>query len=204
MSTTDDSIADRRDQTSPGARDVLGMVRHMAVTLTDGAFWQVVGHLLIDNRTREAKPAEPFSGVGFYSRPAPGANVEAIVVHAGGAQNPKIVATRDEDLRRRVFPTSAPMAQDEAAAFNTKAMMYITSASKVIACLVGHAASAAGLAKTSELNNLRAFVMQQFSVPGHTHTLVSGGTVTTGVAPVVLPVVAPAAAYPGTTVLQGE
>jgi len=65
-------------------------------------------------------------------------------------------------------------------------------------------ADAVGLAKASELNDLRAFVVQQFSAPGHTHTLVSGGTVTTGVAPVVLPVPAPATAYPGTVVLKGQ
>lgn len=204
MSTIDDSIDEVRNRTSPRERDLSGMIRHMAIALTDGVFWQVAGHLLLDGLTRETKKAEPFSGVGFYSRPAPGSNAEAILVHVGGAENPTIVATRDEDLRKKVFPTTAPMLQDEAATFNTKAMMYITSASKVIACLVGHAASAVGLAKTSELNNLRAFVVQQFSAPGHTHTLVSGGTVTTGVVPVILPVAAPASDYTGTTVLKGE
>lgn len=202
MSHTDESTASLRDRTSPAARDALGMIRRMAITLTDGAFWQVVGHLLFDGVTREPKQVEPYTGVGFYSRPAPGSNAEAIVVHVGGAQNPAIVATRDEDLRKKVFPSSAPMGQDEAAAFNTQAVMHV-KAGKVLTYLVGHIADAVGLAKASELNNLRAFVMQQFSgTPGHTHA-VSGAATTTTV-PVITPVVAPVTSYPGTTVLHGE
>lgn len=203
MSRNDESILDTRGRTSPRARDAAGSIRRMVITLTDGAFWQVAGHLLMDNLTVETKQAEPFTGGGFYSRPAPGANAEAVVAHVGGAQNPTIVATRDEGLRAQVFPASAPMAQDEAAAFNTKAMMYITKLSKVIVSLVGQAASAVGLAKASELNDLRAFVVQQFSGPGHTHAI-PGPAATTSTVPVVTPVPAPTSAYPGTQVLKAQ
>ena len=58
------------------------------------------------------------------------------------------------------------------------------------------------LAFASEVNNLRAFVMQQFSGAGHVHGV--SGAATNSTAPVITPVVAPATAYPGTAVLRGQ
>lgn len=204
MSTIDDPILGVRDRTSPREREVMGMIRRMEIRISDGAFWQVAGHLLMDNKTKETKQAEPFSGGGFYSRPAPGANAEALVAHVGGSQNPVIVATRDEGLRRAIEQArGSKFDQDETAMFNTAVVACCTKTGKFVASAPG--GTAKSLATTDELNDLRAFVMQQFSgTPGHTHALVSGGTITTTTVPVVLPVVAPSTDYPGTQVLEGQ
>jgi hypothetical protein len=58
------------------------------------------------------------------------------------------------------------------------------------------------LAKASELNDLRAFVMQQFSGAGHVHGV--SGASTNATTPVVTPVEPPTASYPGTSVLKGK
>jgi hypothetical protein len=200
VSYTDESTESVRNRTSPTMRDALGLVRRMAVTLTDGAFWQVIGHLLMDGVTREPRTVEPWQGIGFSARPAPGSNAEGVMVNIGGAQNPALVATRDEDLRRKVFPPSRPQEQDNTAMYNTVVVAQCTKTGLFTATTPG--GTPHGLALKSELENLRAFVMQQFVVAGHTH-VVSGGATTT-VAAIVTPVVAPVSAYPGTVVLQGE
>lgn len=202
MSSSDSTIEEVRAQGSVDRRHLMGLVRRVALKLTSGPFWQAVGVLLIDRTTKETIRAEVFSGIGFASRPHPGSNAEAIAVHEGGAENPYFIATRDEDLRKKVFPANAPMQQDETAMFNTQVVSHITKAGKLLVHLLGQAASAVGLAKASELNDLRAFVVQQFSSPGHTHTV--SGAATTAVVPVVLPVVLPVATYPGTSVLKGQ
>lgn len=198
MSRTDETIDERRGRTSPQQREIAGAIRRMELRVTDGASWQVVGHLLLDGKTRETAEADAFIGIGFYARPPAGANAEAIVAFVGGRQNPVIVGTRDEDTRREVakdFP------QDTTAMFNSQAMVTVDSDGKIRARLVGGAA--VELAKASELNNLRAFVMQQFSgTPGHTHG-VSGAATNTTVS-VVIPVAAPVTAYPGTDILKGQ
>lgn len=104
-----------RDETSPDTRDWRGMIRRVAISLTSGASWQAIGHILLDGRTRETRDAEVFPGIGFYARPAAGVNAEAIVAFVGGASNPHIVATRDEDTRKKV----AQLDQDETAMFNS-------------------------------------------------------------------------------------
>lgn len=114
MSSTDDSVREAREETSTAARNEAGRVRRMAVKLTEGGSWQVAGHLLLDSRTREVADGDIFGGVGFASRPAARANAEAVVAFPGGASNPVIVATRDEDLRRAM----ASLAQNETAIFN--------------------------------------------------------------------------------------
>ncbi len=114
MSSTDDTTRDWRDSIGSDRRLDLGRVRRMAVKLTSGAFWQAVGHLLLDSRTRETVSAEVFGAIGFHSRPAAGANAEVVVVFPGGAANPVIVATRDEDLRRAM----GDLDQDQTAMFN--------------------------------------------------------------------------------------
>lgn len=121
MSRSDDTTEDSRRGTGTENRGIKGMFRRLAVQVTRTAFWQLAGVLLLDQRTRETTEAEVFSGVGFYSRPKQGANAEAIVGHVGGAENPVIIATRDEDTRKRV----AKIDQDETAAYNTVAIMLI-------------------------------------------------------------------------------
>lgn len=198
MSSSDGTIEDVRAQTTTDRRNTIGMIRRMAVKLTRRPFWQVAGLLLLDRSTKEALNAEVFSGIGFYARPKEGANAEAILGFPGGPENPCIIGTRDEDVRKRVANIDA----DETAAFNSQAVLRITKAGKILAYLAGQVADAVGLAKASELNNLRAFVMQQFSGAGHGHA-VSGAATTTTV-PIVAPVAAPATPYPGTDVLKGQ
>lgn len=121
MSTSNDTVDEARHQTSTENRNALGMLRRMAITVTRRPFWQAVGVLLLDGVTREAPNAEVFSGIGFYSRPAPGVRAEAIIGHVGGPENPVILATRDEDTRRRV----AQLDQDETAIYNTLATVVV-------------------------------------------------------------------------------
>lgn len=137
---------DWRDFTSTQARELAGKVRHMAVTMTNvlsgvgttaAAFWQVMGHLLLDNTTKETADAEVYSGVGFYSRPPAGANAEAIVAFPGGPSNPSIVATRDEATRKAVAGTCG---QDETFVFNSKVAIRCTASGLVQVYLVGGAA----------------------------------------------------------------
>lgn len=115
---TDYTVKDFRDQTSPEVRDWRGMIRRVAISLTTGATWQVIGHLLLDGVTRETRPAEVFSGIGFFGRPPAGANAEGVLAFVGGAANPQLIATRDEDTRKKV----ANIDQNETAMFNSLAI----------------------------------------------------------------------------------
>jgi hypothetical protein len=199
MSEADQTIEEARNQFSQQNRKFLGMVRRMAVTVTSGAFWQVVGGLLLDGVTKETRAAEPFSGIGFYARPAPGVNAEAIVLNVGAApENPVIVATRDEDSRKKF----ANIAQDETSAYNTRTKILILKTGEVT---VGrHTAGDTALRRLAfvdELNDLRAWVINQFTGPGHTHATPSG--VTTAVTPFD-PTGAPDEEFPGTDILRSQ
>jgi hypothetical protein len=193
MSRSDDTTEDLRRQVGNTMRMLHGMVRRFQVSLTSGALWQGIGILLLDNTTRETVHAEPFTGIGFYSRPAPGVNAEFIVAHLGEAQNPMIVATRDEDTRKRV----AKIDQDETMTYNTQVGVRMTKDGEILAC--AHGGTPVELAKASELNDLRAYVHAQFSGVGHGHPAPGGAT--TGTTP---NGAAPASDYPGTSVLKGE
>lgn len=202
-SWTGNTSAEWRDGTGTDARRLAGLIRRMAVTVTSGVFWQVVGHLLFDNTTKETLDAEVFSGGGFYWRPKAGANAEAIVAFPGGPENPVIVALRDEDLRKKM----AQLAQDEAAMVTTQVGVYATSAGKIEARAAG--GTAVELAKVSELNSLRSayadllgFVQNQFTGTGHGHGV--SGAATTGTIPIGIPPSSAPAAYPGTGVLKGQ
>jgi hypothetical protein len=203
-SWTGNTSAEWRDGTGTAARRLAGLVRRLAVKVTSGTFWQVVGHLLFDNKTPETLDAEVFSGGGFYWRPKAGANAEAIVVFPGGPENPVIVGMRDEDLRKKM----AQIAQDEACMVNTQAGVFITNQGFVEARQDG--GTAVGLALESELNNLRgeyerllAAFNAQFTGAGHVHGVSGAATNSTLPAPPAAPTSAPTA-YPGTQVLLGE
>lgn len=103
------------------ARNALGMIRRMAVTLTSRAFWQVAGHRLLDG-TIETRDAEVFSGVGFYARPPADGNPEAIVAFVGGAGSPIVIAVRDEKTRQAV---AGAIAAGETAVFNSSSLVLI-------------------------------------------------------------------------------
>lgn len=120
-SRSDDTKMGRREQLGQDRGDFLGMIRRMTIRLTSGSFWQAVGLLLLDRQTEETIQAEPFSNLGFYARPKSNANAEAIVVFPGGTpESAVIVATRDEDLRRKV----ANIEQDETIVFNSAVVVH--------------------------------------------------------------------------------
>jgi hypothetical protein len=188
----DASIQTARHQVDSETRSAASLIRRMTVRLTSGAFWQAVGHLLLDGKTEEAAEAEVFSGIGFYARPHQSANVEAIVAHPGGAQNPVIIATRDEGLRKEM----ANIGHDTAAMFNTLATVRIVGATIEARTKDG---AAVELAKASELNDLRAFVAANMAAAGHSHAAPGGATTS-----VVAIGTIPTTAYPGTSALKGE
>ncbi len=124
MSRTRSGPGEHADAISAAARDVLGRIRRMAVTLTSSAIWQVAGHILLDGDL-ETRPAEAFTGFGFYARPPAGGTPEAIVVFPGGAANAVIVGTRDEKTRREVFKVVGKLAAGETAVFNAGSIVIL-------------------------------------------------------------------------------
>lgn len=193
MSRIIDSIADTREQIGSKNRSVLGMLRRMVVSVTSGTIWQVVGLTLLDGITKETQPVEVFSGIGFYSRPSPGANTEAIVGHVGGRENPAIIALRDEDTRRKI----AKIEQNETAMYNTLAILLVDKDGHMHARFPN--GTTKRLAFVDDLNALRGFVAAQFSGAGHVHAAPGGPTTST--VPVGAP---PSTSYDGTEVLRSQ
>lgn len=190
MSYTTDTVEELRAQTAKLARDAAGAVRRMAITLTSGTLWRVVGHVLLDG-SRETKDTEVFGALGFYSRPAPGANAEAVVVHPGGAANPVIIATRDEALRKLI---DGQLGADGAAMCNRATIILCKPDGTVEIRALG--GSAAPLATKADLDAHKVWVM--------THTHIVAG-VTAGPAAVTSATPLPVAPSPvGTLVLKGQ
>lgn len=103
------------------ARELAGTLRRMAVKRTTGALWQVVGHLLFDG-SKETRDVEVASGIGFYARPKSAGRCDAIVVFPNGAMYPVVIATRDEDTRKKV---ANDLAEDETQVHNSQAVVRI-------------------------------------------------------------------------------
>jgi hypothetical protein len=187
VSYTDNTTRQWRDETSPREREARGLVRRLVVNLTTGVFWRTVGHLLLDGNP-ETHLAEVFSGIGFYARPKSGHNAEAIVVFPGGASNPIIIATRDEDARKAV----AKLADDETAAFNSRTIILIKKDGTVEIRAANGTAQA--LATKADVAALRVTFNE------HTHLYTPGpGTAVATAIPV-----AQADAPSGTSVLKGQ
>lgn len=191
MSRTDNETEDWRREVSSSVRTGAAMIRRMAVTLTSGAFWRVVGHKLIDGKP-ETRDAEVFSGIGFYSRPKAGHQVDALVVFPGGAANPIIIATRDEDARKAV---AAGIAQDETIAFNSSTIVLVKANGTVEIRTAG--GTATKLPTLADHNNLR----DAFNAHVHLSAAPSNptGIPVAGPTPLI-PVVTPS----GTTVLKAQ
>ncbi len=151
-SHSSNTTKDWRDLTSTQARALAGLVRHVAVTLTSGDFWQTIGHLLLDSATQETAFAPPFSGIGFYARPPAGANVEAIQAHPGGPGNPVLIAMREEATRKKVAGFAL---QDETFVYNSQVAIRLTSGGQIQAYLVGGPAPVQ-LALKSDIDNTNA------------------------------------------------
>jgi len=84
---------DLAQETSAFRRFVRGMIRRVAITLTQTAKWQVLGQQGGQGGD-ETIEVEPFTGIGFYSRPPSSGNPEAIAVAIGGNKTVALVATR--------------------------------------------------------------------------------------------------------------
>jgi phage gp45-like len=127
-----------------------GMVRRATITLSDGSRWQLLGQRG-GTGGDETIPAEPFTGIGFYSRPpSSGGAPEAIAVAIGGAKAMAVVATRDEATRQAV---AGDLEEDETSVYNTQAELRVRASGTVEARSVG--GSAAALAKANDLSRLR-------------------------------------------------
>jgi len=186
VSATDDDVRARRDATSPETRRWAGLARRMVAKLTRGPTWQVLGHLLLENN-RETVQAENFSGIGFFARPKASHRSEAVVIYPGGAANPIIVATRDEDARRAI----ADLGEDETAAFNSATIVLIKGNTVEIRLAGG---TALKLPTLADYNALRA------AFNAHVH-LETGATTN---APTAVPSVIPVPAPTGTVVLKAQ
>lgn len=122
-----------REIHSPGSRRAFGAVRRMAISFTQNVLWQLAGVRSYDG-SQETRQVEPFSGIGFYSRPSSSGAPEAIAVMVGDANAPVIVATRDEKTRAA---SAGDLAPDESAMFTTTARVRIAANGTVILCAIG-------------------------------------------------------------------
>lgn len=106
--------------TDPEMRSLRGMIRRMGVKVTSTALWQLIGYRIAD--LTERLMAEPFTGIGFFSRPPRSGKPEGIAVFVGGTKSPAIVALRDEKTRSSVV---GDLAEDETAIFNSRAVVVV-------------------------------------------------------------------------------
>lgn len=188
-SETDNTVAEWREEISKFRRSAAGMIRLMKLSLTDGFFWRVIGHLLMDNRTQETRDAEVFGVLGFYSRPKAGANADAIVVNAAGSANPVIIGTRDEDLRKAV----AVLAQGQTAMCNRATIILCKEDGTVEIRTPGGVAT--------KLPTLADYEALRAAFNAHVHVAPGGSTaVPTASGSPLIPVATPA----GTTVLKAQ
>src|SRR5688572_29787082 len=97
---TGPSIEELTRVTDPELRRSVGSIRRFAIKVTERVLWQLLGYKI--GTVVETHQAEPFTGIGFYSRPPADGRPEAITVNVGGANSPAIVATRDERTRARM------------------------------------------------------------------------------------------------------
>jgi len=166
-----------------------GLLRRVSVAAS-GAFWQLLGY--DDGEQRETfDEVESFGGVGFAARPRKGAG-EAIIAHIGGeGGHPVIIAHRDSSIE-------PALEADEAAAFNSKAIVHITKDGDIIvraapgrSVFIDDGQGAVPLATKEDVDNLAIYIATQLTLP------VSGGTA----GPVAAPTPPTAA---GTGVLRGR
>lgn len=184
-SRADDTVYDARHQHHSERRSMFGTLRRFAITVTRTSFWQGVGLLLIDQKTKETEKAEIFPGIGIYARPPVGTNSEGIVGYLGAdAQNPVWLGVRDEDTRRFVMDQAHPAA-NETFLYNSLARLMIRKDGSIVVRFPG-AASDIRLATIQDLNGLATYVRAQSGAdggPGHVHATPSGPTTSTTAAP---------------------
>lgn len=122
---------DHAQETSSFRRFVRGMIRRVAVTLTQTAQWQVLGQRGGQGGD-ETIEVEPFTGIGFYSRPPSSGNPEAIAVAIGGNKAMAVVATRDEATRQKMV---GDLGDGETAVYNDLAKLVVKNDGTVAALL---------------------------------------------------------------------
>ena len=183
-------------ETSAIARRMRGLTRRMRIRSSSGAVWQVTGHRVMGNL--EAPELEPFTGVGFYSRPRPTSKADAIVITVGDAKHQVIIATRDEDLRK-LWRTELDAGADVAAMFNSATIVLCKPDGTVE--IRSRGGTAHRLAKASELQALAT------AFYGHGH-FSNGSPPTATFDPMDPPLEPPDPlgnpGQPGTDVLKGE
>lgn len=179
------SYRDREDfakELSEWYRLLRGMVRRVAVTLTSGVKWQVLGQRAGQGGD-ETWDVEPFTGIGFYARPPSSGNPEAIAVALGGAKSTAIVATRDEATRKT---GAGDLVEDETCAFNSQVRVQCKQDGTIEART--HGGTASELAKNSEHADTRTKLNELITA----FNAATGATIATLGAP------------GGTSVLKGE
>lgn len=123
-------------ESSEWYRFLRGMIRRVAVTLTSSVKWQILGQRG-GSGGDETADLEPFTGIGFYSRPPANGKPEAIVTAYGSAKGAAIVATRDEATRK---VGAGDLDEDETCVYNGSARMYVKKDGTVEIRLHGGAA----------------------------------------------------------------
>jgi hypothetical protein len=188
MSTPRYTAADFAKVLDPLTRRLAGMLRRVGIDttkITRVPGWKVLGYLLPDGK-RESFTAEVFPGIGFYARPPAGARAEAVVQMIHGADNPVIVATRDERTRADV---AGGIAEDETMLHNSESVLYIKADGSIEARTAG--GTATKLPTWDDFEALWNFVRSQFSAAsGHVHQV--SGSATTTIATVATPGTPPA------------
>jgi phage gp45-like len=212
--------------TDPFRRFVRSMIRRMVTSDTRHAIWQLVGVRDADGRD-EVRTVELFPGVGIAARPPSGRKAEVIVAHAGGAESPAIVATREEKTAAEARKAIGGLAAGETVIYASGTTYIVLRADGTIevrnaaATIVVNpdatvevrtpAGVARKLAFHDELEALRDYVHNQFKASaGHIHALAvagAGGVTTTIAASNGAGGTAPSEPVPvpvGTVVLKGE
>ena len=171
-------------ETGEAFRRLSGAIRRLAVTLTDGTRWQVIGKR-DGTAGDEVVAVEVFGSIGIYARPPAGAKAEVIAVAPGGARALVAAGARDEATRQAAAGDLEP---GETAVYTDKARILIKADGTVeIATLGG---TALPLATKADIDALRSYIST------HTHPSPAGGSTGTPSTP------PPTAA--GTAVLKAE
>jgi len=187
------TLQDLRARNGRSETRLRGLVRRMLITASD-ALWKVAGHEDAYGNA-ENDELEAFTRVGFYSRPAAGARAEAIVVKVGGESgHPVLIASRDQDLIRAIADAVGGFGEDEAAIFNSSALVRCRDGI-VEACSPG--GTAVALATKADVEALRA----TFNTHTHPCSATTGGGGSLGVTSAPDTLASPPA---GTSVLRGE
>lgn len=172
----------------PAAARAAGRLRRMIVDRSLDIVWKLLGY----DEVSEVREADLYQQIGFHSRPAAGAEAEAIVANIGGAGAPVIIATRNEAVRAQI----ADLDEDETAIFTSQSIVLIRADGAVEIRSAGGTALA--LIPLPVLEALRDVLVAWTPAPGDggaaLKTLLNGLIGTT-----------PPYSWPtGTTVIKGE